>query len=291
MRIRPYAPADFAEWRRLRFALWPDQSRDEMAWWSARRDATTLVAARDGDGGLAGFAEVSERATAEGCETSPVAYLEGWYVDPDVRGQGVGAALVRAAEAWALARGLREIASDAEIDNVASQSAHRALGFAEVDRAVHYRKAIPGAADARPRSTRIGAKAVAVCRDGDRVLVEHGCDAVGGERFFRAIGGSIEFGERAADAARREWREELGIEIADVRLLGVLENRFTYEGAPGHEIVFVFEARAADPATAERIGIDPAGLRHEAVWVPLAELAAGGPPLRPDGVLRLLASR
>jgi aminoglycoside 6'-N-acetyltransferase I len=71
-----------------------------------------------------------------------VAYLEGWYVDPDVRRQGVGAALVRAAEAWAREHGYREFASDALLENVESQRAHVALGFAEVERVVLYRKVL-----------------------------------------------------------------------------------------------------------------------------------------------------
>jgi aminoglycoside 6'-N-acetyltransferase I len=112
-----------------------------MISWAARPDAIVLVAVRVG-GGLAGFAEVGSRPFADGCDTSPVAYLEGWYVDADVRRQGVGAALVRAAEEWARRQGYRELASDALLENLASQRAHEALGFGEVERAVRYRKAL-----------------------------------------------------------------------------------------------------------------------------------------------------
>ncbi len=79
---------------------------------------------------------------ADSCETSPVAYLEGWWVDADVRGQGIGAALIFAAEAWARARGYSEFASDTTLDNTLSQVAHERLGFVEVERAVLYRKAL-----------------------------------------------------------------------------------------------------------------------------------------------------
>ncbi len=81
---------------------------------------------------LVGFAEVSRRAYAEGCETSPVGFLEGWYVVPERRRQGVGRSLVAAAEAWAWALGCREFASDAVAENTQSTTAHRALGFEEV---------------------------------------------------------------------------------------------------------------------------------------------------------------
>jgi ADP-ribose pyrophosphatase YjhB (NUDIX family) len=137
----------------------------------------------------------------------------------------------------------------------------------------------------------IGVKAVAVIRHEGRVLVERGYDRVAGSRFYRAIGGHVDFGERAADAVAREWREEYGLEVRELRLLGVVENRFTYEGRPGHEVVFAFEAWVTDPdvyARDELDGVDPDGRRHEAVWVAMADLEDGEVPLSPDGLLALL---
>jgi len=146
MQVRPYQPSDRHEWLRMRLNLWPEGDSalhlSDMDAWLARADAVVLVVARVGESGLAGFAEIGARSIAESCETSPVAYLEGWYVDPDVRRQGIGTALVRAAEAWARARGLREFGSDAQLHNVDSQQAHVALGFIEVERAVLYRKVL-----------------------------------------------------------------------------------------------------------------------------------------------------
>jgi aminoglycoside 6'-N-acetyltransferase I len=144
MGIREYRASDLAEWLRMRRALWPDipaatEAADAAAW-LARGDTVVLVAARADGSGLAGFAELGERPYADGCETSPVAYLEGWYVDPDVRRAGVGGMLIRAGEAWARGRGYRELASDALLENTVSQRAHESLGFSEVERAVRYRK-------------------------------------------------------------------------------------------------------------------------------------------------------
>jgi aminoglycoside 6'-N-acetyltransferase I len=107
----------------MRCALWPDEEgahETDMTAWLARPDTAVLIAERAGGAGLAGFAEVGARPIADGCETSPVAYLEGWYVDPDVRRQGIGTALIRAAEAWARDCGYREFASDALLDNTDS---------------------------------------------------------------------------------------------------------------------------------------------------------------------------
>lgn len=142
--IRARIPSDDPEWCRMRCALWPDDTRAGhergMVEWLARPDAVVLVAVRGDGNGLAGFAEVATRPYADGCDTSPVAFLEGWYVDPDLRRSGVGRALVDAAEDWARERGLREFASDALLDNVTSHKAHEAVGFQEVERAVRYRK-------------------------------------------------------------------------------------------------------------------------------------------------------
>lgn len=139
MQIRHYTPDDWGGWKRMRTALWSDQTEEDMRRWLAREDVVTIVAS-DADGELAGFAEAGERSWAEGAVEGPVAYLEGWYVEPSARKRGVGAALIRAVEAWARARGYRDLCSDTGPDNGASQRAHERLGFGEVDRAVLYHK-------------------------------------------------------------------------------------------------------------------------------------------------------
>jgi 8-oxo-dGTP pyrophosphatase MutT (NUDIX family) len=137
---------------------------------------------------------------------------------------------------------------------------------------------------------RIRPLAVGICRNGERILVEHGHDRVERQAFYRAIGGGIRFGERAVDTVRREYMEELGAELEDLKLIGVLENLFTYESRPGHEIVFVFAARLRDAARYSRSPIELVesdGQRHVTSWVPLSELEAGAVPLYPAGVLAL----
>lgn len=89
-----------------------------------------------------GMAELSIRPFAEGCRSTRVAYLEGWYVVPAARHQGVGRALVAAAEAWGRDQGCREFASDIEPANDVSAAAHLALGFQEVGSIRCFRKDI-----------------------------------------------------------------------------------------------------------------------------------------------------
>jgi len=120
--------------------------REIDAWYEAAETGGThgvgvavLVADR-GDGALAGFVEIGSRNYAEGCESTPVAYLEGWYVDTDMRRTGLGAKLVHAAEAWARTRGYSEMASDTELANEISLQAHLALGYEEVERQICFKK-------------------------------------------------------------------------------------------------------------------------------------------------------
>lgn len=136
---------------------------------------------------------------------------------------------------------------------------------------------------------RIRTIALCVFRNADRILVSHGYDSVKRERFLRPLGGGVEFGERAADALRREIREEVGAEIGPPELLGVLQNVFTYAGSPGHEIVFVFDARFRDASFYEKeeIAFVEGDRERAATWQPLDAVDAG-PPLYPDGLLSLL---
>jgi aminoglycoside 6'-N-acetyltransferase I len=140
--IRHAEPRDRPEWTRLRLALWPDEGEAAHSAAAERflleprglgsMPEAVLVAESPARAGLIGFAEVSRLPYAEGCETRPVGFLEGWYVVPDCRRQRVGRALIAAAEAWARGLGCEEFASDAVADNEGGTAAHRALGFEEV---------------------------------------------------------------------------------------------------------------------------------------------------------------
>ena len=133
--VRRGALADARTLARLRHALWPEGSeehhRGELERFLAGPQAAPVLVAEDRSGVL-GFAELSIRPYAEGCETDRVGFLEGWFVIPEARHRGIGRKLVAAAEAWARSAGCTEFASDAEADNEPSAAAHRALGFSEV---------------------------------------------------------------------------------------------------------------------------------------------------------------
>jgi aminoglycoside 6'-N-acetyltransferase I len=137
---------DAQTWAHLRARLWP--AADPVALIGEARaflrgEPTPMIAAaflaEEGSAPL-GFLELAVRPFADGCESRPIAHVEGWYVEPSVRRRGVGGALMRAAEYWARDRGFSELASDTEVGNRVSLAAHARQGFLETERLVKMRK-------------------------------------------------------------------------------------------------------------------------------------------------------
>jgi len=141
--IRRATHADKPKWLRMRLLLWPfgtaESFSEDIDDLLAEPLTPVFVAVRR-DGMLGGFLEAGTRKYAEGCESSPVGYIEGWYVDEDLRGQGIGKALMKAAEEWARSQGLTEMASDTWLDNDVSIQAHLKMSYEEVERLVHFAK-------------------------------------------------------------------------------------------------------------------------------------------------------
>lgn len=145
MNIRRAEAADLEIITALALELWPDHDYDEL--WQEMADIMSSPEAAffllETDGDAKGFAQCQLRHDyVEGTETSPVGYLEGIYVRPDLRGKGGAKALIRACESWAASWGCTEFASDCELDNTASLAFHLKMGFEEASRNIHFAKKI-----------------------------------------------------------------------------------------------------------------------------------------------------
>jgi aminoglycoside 6'-N-acetyltransferase I len=140
--IRPVTQEDKTEWLRMRKGIWPeapdeylDYDMDDVL--SSDRNAVFFALL---EGSPVGMIEVHLKESAEGCFSSPVGYLEAWFVNEDMRGKGAAGALIDAAENWARTKGCRDMASDTWLENAVSIRAHAKMGYSEVERLVHFVK-------------------------------------------------------------------------------------------------------------------------------------------------------
>ncbi len=141
--IRRATSEDKPEWLRMRQGLWPEAPVEYLSYDLDDKLANpdyAIFIAFNAEGKPVAFIETGLRDYAESCETSPIGYIEAWYVDQPVRGQKVGRELIHTAEQWAREKGMVEMASDTWLENEASIAAHLKLGYAEVERLVHFVK-------------------------------------------------------------------------------------------------------------------------------------------------------
>jgi len=145
MKIRMVEKKDFKDWLKLRKSLWPEYSLDdletEMHQYYNQIEKNPTFIAEDPELDICGFIEVSIRNSAPGCRTKNVGYIEGWYVKPECRQMGIGKKLVSTAEKWAMSRGCKEMASNAE-EYPVSTVAHKSLGYERVTNDIRFRKTI-----------------------------------------------------------------------------------------------------------------------------------------------------
>ena len=136
------------------------------------------------------------------------------------------------------------------------------------------------------KKPRIRPLSICLFRRGDRILVHEGDDPVKGIRFARPLGGGIDFGETSRDAVIREVREELGAEITAVEFVCMMESIYIYLGKPGHELVFVYDARFVDENLYEQavLEVTEGKRKFEARWRSLDERKAANILLVPEGL-------
>lgn len=124
-------------------------------------------------------------------------------------------------------------------------------------------------------------------QDGDRIFVSPGYDSVKQQMFYRALGGGVDFGEYSLDALKREFQEEIAAELTHIQYLGCLENIFTYQGEPQHELTLVYQCEFADSKfyQLEELEFTEKKRMKKALWVPLEKFRSGEFILFPEQFL------
>jgi len=123
-------------------------------------------------------------------------------------------------------------------------------------------------------------------RDGCLLAAEV-CDDSGKIRGVRPLGGTMEFGEVWQETLRREFMEELAIDVSIAGDAFVFENIYTFEGVNGHEIFFIAEVifpKNAFMGQDEIIFYEDDGTRSKARWFDMDDLDNGNLPLYPAGL-------
>lgn len=141
------------------------------------------------------------------------------------------------------------------------------------------------------KKKRIRVLALCIFSHQGNILTFEGHDSQKNKTFYRPLGGAVEFSEPVEAALRREIGEEMGEEIAHLRQLGVLENIFMYEGEPGHEIVFVYDADFKDSSVYTRKDLKASeddGSEFKLRWLQISTLTQLKYPLYPDGITQLI---
>jgi len=147
VKIRPATAQHVEQWAALRAALWDwasvEEHRNDIVAMLGQAQRKAAFVAVSSNGTVAGFAEASLRFDyVNGCDTSPVVFLEGIYVRPEHRRTGVARALCDEVAAWGRLMGCTEFASDALLENTESHAFHKSLGFRETERVIYFRTAL-----------------------------------------------------------------------------------------------------------------------------------------------------
>ena len=122
----------------------------------------------------------------------------------------------------------------------------------------------------------------------NKILVSEGYDKVKDETFYRCLGGGIEFLEKSEEALKREFLEEININITVKDFLGISENIFTYQGKKAHELILFYSIDISDDNYQEEYKvIDDHGVTI-AKWIDVEEFKNKNKILYPEEVFRYI---
>lgn len=122
----------------------------------------------------------------------------------------------------------------------------------------------------------------------NRLLVSEGFDKVKNETFYRCLGGGIEFLEKSEEALKREFLEEINVDITVKDFLGISENIFTYQGKKAHELILFYSIEISDKNYQEEYKVIDDHGETIAKWIDINEFKNKNKILYPEEVFKYI---
>ena len=121
-----------------------------------------------------------------------------------------------------------------------------------------------------------------------KILVSEGYDKVKKQTFYRCLGGGIEFLETSQEALKREYKEELGIDIIVEDFCGISENIFTYQGKNAHELILFYNIKIQDKDVGEKYHIIDDNCESDAYWIDVNEFKNNKKIIYPEQIFKYI---
>ena len=122
----------------------------------------------------------------------------------------------------------------------------------------------------------------------NKILVSEGFDKVKNESFYRCLGGGIEFLEKSKEALKREFLEEINVDIIVKDFLGISENIFTYQGKKAHELILFYSIEISDENYQEEYKVIDDHGETIAKWIDIDEFKNKNKILYPKEVFKYI---
>ena len=122
----------------------------------------------------------------------------------------------------------------------------------------------------------------------NKLLVSEGFDKVKNETFYRCLGGGIEFLEKSEEALKREFLEEINVDITVKNFLGISENIFTYQGKKAHELILFYSIEISDENYQEEYKVIDDHGETIAKWIDIDEFKNKDKILYPKEVFKYI---
>jgi 8-oxo-dGTP pyrophosphatase MutT (NUDIX family) len=130
--------------------------------------------------------------------------------------------------------------------------------------------------------------ALGLAINNNKLLVSEGFDKVKNETFYRCLGGGIEFLEKSEEALKREFLEEINVDITVKNFLGISENIFTYQGKKAHELILFYSIEISDENYQEEYKVIDDHGETIAKWIDIDEFKNKNKILYPKEVFKYI---